>query len=219
VIYEAVAPDAPIQQGDIFRSIPRVDISLLQMTVLVKENDEEEARELAWTDALLNPGAADKSNGGCISGILPIHPVHAVVITQSCDALRAEAISLCEIAPMSQVMGNAIQPGSKKWVTTLTRQSTENLRWFYLPPAESIGFADKMAADFRLVISVQRTDLETLRSLRVGRLNFVAYEHFREKLAEFFRRYPVNAWYPLSKQELETYAKESGPVEPYDWQK
>jgi hypothetical protein len=218
VIYESVALDAPIQQGDIFKDIPRIDISLLRMTVVIREGEEEQARELNWMDALSDPAVADRSKGECISGILPIRPVQAIVITQSCDALRAEAISLCEVGLMSQVMG-AIQPGSKKWVTSLTKQSTENLRWFYLPPAKPIGLADRMAVDFRTVISVPRTDLEALSSLRVGRLNPIAYEHFREKLSEFFRRYPVNAWYPLNKEELETYSKESGPVEPYHWQK
>jgi hypothetical protein len=219
VIYEAVPPGAPIQQGDIFRNIPRVEISLAKMSVLVRRDEDTDVQEIAWHAALGNRFAVDQSDG-CIRAVLPIFPAHGIVITQNCDALRAEAISLCEIAPFKEVFGGAMEPGSRNWVKTLTRQGTEGLRWFYLPEDSSFGFPEKMGADFRTIMAIPRTDLEVLRSMRVGRLNNLAYEHFREKLAEFFRRYPVNAWYPLNKQELEQYVKDNGPVEPvYDWQK
>jgi hypothetical protein len=219
VIYELVPPEASIQQGDIFRNIPRVEISLPEMSILLKDAEQTDVHELAWNEALTNPAAVDESSGGCLRAVLPIFPVHAIVITQSCDALRAEAISLCEIAPLQQVFGGEMKPGSKHWVKTLTKQGTEALRWFYLPEDQSVGFTQKMGADFRTVISIPRTDLESLRTLRTGRLNPTAYEHFREKLAEFFRRYPVNTWYPLNKEELEQYIKDNGSVDPYAWQK
>lgn len=220
MIYEAVVPHAPIQQGDIFRNIPRVEISLARMSILVRRDEDTDVREVAWEAALRDDSAVDERSGGCVRAVLPIFPVHGIVITQNCDALRAEAISLCEIAPIQEVFGGAMKPGSRNWVKALTRQGTEALRWFYMPEEASIGFIQKMGADFRTIIAMPRTDLEALRSLRIARLNNLAYEHFREKLAEFFRRYPVNAWYPLNKEELEEYMKDNGPVEPiYDWQK
>lgn len=45
-----------------------------------------------------------------------------------------------------------------------------------------------------------------------------AYEHYREKIAEYFRRYPYDEWYPLSKEEFKVYNDEKGPVEPFPWQ-
>ena len=58
-----------------------------------------------------------------------------------------------------------------------------------------------------------------MRELRVGRLKDMANEHFREKLASFFRRYAYNAWYPLTKEEFEAYEKENPGTEPYNWQR
>ena len=66
-----------------------------------------------------------------------------------------------------------------------------------------------MAVDFRSVFSLDREDLTRFEAHRVGRLNPVATEHFREKLAEFFRRYPYDPWYPLSREEFEIYLKET----------
>ena len=65
-----------------------------------------------------------------------------------------------------------------------------------------------MAVDFLVTLRVPREDLEKLRSLRRGRLNAVADEHFRERIGEFFRRYPYDEWYALDEQEMSEYKKE-----------
>ena len=84
------------------------------------------------------------------------------------------------------------------------------------------GFDERKVVDFRSVLSVPRIDLENLRPHRLGRLNDVADEHFRESLAQFFRRYPVNGWYPLTSEEFDAYAAGiRDPNEkpaPYPWQ-
>lgn len=96
----------------------------------------------------------------------------------------------------------------------------ENLRYFYLPPDPAIGFGERMAADFRVIIRVPREDLLNLRHYRLGRLNNVAYEHFRESLAQYFRRYPYNEWYPLTREEVDEYSKGcEESIEKYEWQK
>jgi len=98
----------------------------------------------------------------------------------------------------------------------------QNLKWFYLPPDPTIGFMDRMAVDFLSTLRVSRGDLENARHLRRGRLNTVADEHFRERLAEFFRRYPYNEWYAFNKQEFEAYRtghpQEQELIVPYDYQ-
>jgi len=75
-----------------------------------------------------------------------------------------------------------------------------------------------MAVDFTVTLRVPRAELEELRSLRRGRLNPVADEHFRERIAEFFRRYPYDEWYPLNQEELEAYRREYPDTPPFPWQ-
>jgi hypothetical protein len=101
----------------------------------------------------------------------------------------------------------------------LTRQARINQKWFYLPPDAKVGFADKMGVDFRVTLRIPRTDLEQLRSFRTGRLNDVADEHFRERLAEFFRRYPYDEWYALDESEMSAYRNDYSDAEPFPWQR
>ena len=82
-----------------------------------------------------------------------------------------------------------------------------------------MGLPGKMAVDFPVTIRVPRQDLEALRHLRRGRLNPIADEHFREKISEFFRRYPYDEWYPLSASEFDEYTMEYPEARPFNWQK
>jgi hypothetical protein len=86
--------------------------------------------------------------------------------------------------------------------------SKKNLKWFYLPEDSELGFDKRMAVDFQVTLTVARQDLEAMRHLRKRRLNPEADEHFRERLAEFFRRYPVDEWYPLTAAEFSEYEKD-----------
>lgn len=211
MIYHSVAIDAPIRQGDIFRDIPRVDFSLAKVAFV----EENQAFESNWQDLLEN----QPTEG--ITAVVPVKPVTAIVVTQNCDALRGQYVSLCEVDKFLVATGKVGSPpgSAKKWKDLIVRHSKENLRWFYLPRDAEMGFPERMAVDFRLMIRVCRSDLEEMRSLRIARLNKVATEHFRETLAQFFRRYPYNEWYPLTREEFETYREASPePVEPYSWQ-
>ncbi len=102
----------------------------------------------------------------------------------------------------------------------ITKHSRLNLKWFYLPPEPKIGFNDKMAVDFQTVIPASRSYLEKNAStLRLGRLNEIASEHFREKIAEFYRRFAYDEWYSLDKKELAEYKKDKPePIPPFPWQ-
>lgn len=228
MIYQHVDDDTSIEQGDIFRDLPRIDMSLDAIAVLARDEESTniEARELSWTEAiedstiLKTMQTADQQQLRVLRAILPVCPVSAIVITQNCDAVRAEAISLCEIAPLRNVakhLANITSPA--RLAKELTRQGTDHVRWFYLPPDASTNFNERMAVDFRSVLRIARANLETFRNHRLGRLNKVAYEHFREKLAEFFRRYPYDPWYPLNKEEFAVYAAENDGVQPFDYQK
>lgn len=86
-------------------------------------------------------------------------------------------------------------------------------------PGETVGFAEKMAVDFRSAIRVPGDDLHSLRRLRRGRLNPEADEHFRERLSEFFRRYPYDEWYLLNAEEFGEYRKSYSDAVPREWQR
>lgn len=76
-----------------------------------------------------------------------------------------------------------------------------------------------MAVDFGEIVSIARCDIEdNLRELRKCRLNKVAYEHYRECIAQYYRRYPYDEWYPLNKEEFEAYRETKGDVAPFPHQ-
>ncbi len=208
MIYEYPDLAAPIRQGDIFVGLPRVEVSLRRITVIEEDGSETDCewREIA---------ALQKE----VTAIFPVRPVAAMVATQDCDAIHGRDITLCEIRPFREAERKAAQTSlPKAWKNILTQQARINQKWFYLPLDARIGFADKMAVDFTVTLRVARADLEALRDLRKGRLNALADEHFRERIAEFFRRYPYDEWYPLNAEELAAYMHEYPDIQPYPWQ-
>jgi len=208
VIYQDVAVSAPIRQGDVFFGLPRVEVSL-ERIVLLEESGE--TSECLWRDVA--------QSGREITVVLPVRPVFAIVATQDCDAARFDDITLCEIRGFREVYGSARDAKTPKaWKNIITQQARVNQKWFYLPPDPRIGFKDKMAVDFMVSLRVPRVELEAFRDLRRGRLNDVAYEHFRERIGEFFRRYAYDEWYPLDQNELKTYTDVYPDTEPFPWQ-
>lgn len=208
MIYEFPDTSAPIRQGDIFVGIPRMDISLNKV-IIADESGERLAR---WSEIV--------QRGISVNIIVPVRPVAAIVATQDCDTIRGRDITLCEIRIFTDVERKANQQTSTKgWKNILTQHSRLNQKWFYLPPDANVGFSEKMAVDFRVTLRVPREELEELRDLRKGRLNAIADEHFRERISEFFRRYPYDEWYPLSLEEFHEYKKEYSDTQPFPWQK
>lgn len=213
MIYEPVLLDMPIRQGDIFRSMPRLDFAPSQVAVV---DADETSRQANWLDLLQESGAAP-----AVAALVSVKPVNAVVITQDCDARRGEYLSLCQIDSFIDTMGGGNCPTvPKKWQSLIIKHSRAQLRWFYLPADPAMGFAERRAVDFRVVLRLPRIDLEEMKSLRVCRLNEIASEHFRESLAQFVRRYPYDEWYPLTKEEFLAYAeeKEDAFIRPFPYQ-
>jgi hypothetical protein len=212
MIYEAVGSGEPIQQGDIFRNIPRVDFSLSTLAIIDKD---DQTIETTWRDIItLNRDEP-------ISAILAVKPVTAIVITQNCDAARGQTLSLCQIEDYLDATNQTSPPKTPKaWQSLLMRMSRQNPRFFYLPTDARFGLDSRSAVDFRIVLPVPRLDLESMRELRIARLNQVACEHFREMLSNFFRRYAFNEWYPLTREEFNVYSDECGEQVPaFEWQK
>jgi hypothetical protein len=211
MIYQFPPPAAPIRQGDIFETMPRVDFSLAELSIVTERNEPE---AVTWD---IVRGSADP-----VTAVVGLRAVWAIVITQDCDTIRAPDITLCEIKPFRDVLRVPLPTTPKGWADLLRRQAVQNLKWFYLPSDPTVGFNDRMAVDFLATLRVAREDLEAARYLRRGRLNDVADEHFRERLAEFFRRYPYNEWYPFTREEFEAYRaghpQEADFIHPYDHQ-
>jgi hypothetical protein len=181
VIYEFPEADVPIRQGDIFIGVPRIEVSLRRIPVVGADGQQSVS---TWNEIA--------QAGEPVTALLAIQPVAAIVATQDCDTLHAPDVTLCEIGKFKEVERKAGQTVSaKSWKNILTQHARINQKWFYLPPDGRIGFTEKMAVNFMVALRVPGDELEELRSLRRGRLNNLADEHFRERIAEFFRRYPM----------------------------
>lgn len=208
MIYDFPDENAPIRQGDIFYPIPNTTIDLESIPVIGEDGFSVEVKK--WEDI----------SGSC-SAALPLNQGWAIVASQDCDISRAPGISFFIIKPLSTInpeeFRNKTTP--KKWMEWITKKGKEEGKWFYLPPDEKLGFDERMMAVFQNIIQVPRESLEKRKSLRKGRLNQTADEHFRESIAQFFRRYPYNEWYPLTKGEYDEYNNDKGGnIEPYPWQ-
>lgn len=207
MIYEFPDINEPIRQGDIFIGLPRIEISL-QEIVLVGEDD---FRKTTWKQIA--------NNKEPVQIIVSVRPVAAIVATQDCDAIRSRDITLCEIRNFRDVEGKSKDTNSaKSWKNIITQHARINQKWFYLPPDDRIGFDKKMAVDFLVTIRLPRRELEDTLELRKGRLNSTADEHFRERIGEFFKRYPYDEWYSLNEEELSVYMKEYPDTKPFIWQ-
>ncbi len=207
MIYEFPDQTASIRQGDIFIGLPRIDLSLERILLA----DEEGERVTKWEELANQSSPVDI--------IVSARSVASIVATQDCDASHSRDITLCEIRKFRDVERKSKDTKSaKSWKNLLTQHARLNQKWFYLPPSDQLGFSDKMAVDFLVTLRVPREDLENLLSLRRGRLNPIADEHFRERIGEFFRRYPYDEWYALDKKEMAEYKKEYPDAEPFDWQ-
>ena len=207
MIYEKPGEDEPIRQGDIFVGIPRADLSLENVPV-IRNHGMEDCR---WADL-----AASEEP---VEVIVRMRSVAAIVASQDCDAAHAPDITLCEIRDFPDVERKCRDTVSaKSWVAIITQHARVNQKWFYLPPDPSIGFRGRMGVDFLVTIRLSRTDLEALRHLRTSRLNPMAVQHFRERLSEFYRRYPVDEWYALTREELTEYQRDHPDAAPFPWQ-
>jgi hypothetical protein len=211
MIYESPEPGQPIRQGDIFKCVPRLTLRLDEFQVL----EDFGVRPAKWLEEVERGIPRDAR------AVVGFRAVNAIVITQDCDAFRSPSLALCEIDRFQEVETSSKDTTKPTaWMGKLTRQARINQKWYYLPPCDDLGFDGKMAVDFRKILLVDRDGLESMTpTCRLARLNHDAYLHFRERLSEFFRRYPYNEWYALDKEELEAYEKEHKvTVVRYPWQ-
>lgn len=193
--YEPLDPDQPIRQGDIFFPLPRPKISIDELQAISRDAGIEATK---WVDVQ----GRDE-----ILTLVELEKTWGIVATQDCDATRSDSISLFQIVPFEKVYGSRPSKPSA-WVSVLTERICKNARWIYLPKDDSMGINVEMAVNFDEVFQIERVDLERNIALRKGRLTNFAYEHYREAIAQYFRRYPYDEWYPFNKAQLEAYAND-----------
>lgn len=206
MIYDYPDNSEAIRQGDIFLGIPKIEVEFA--SGLPVPTADAEVETIPWEDIV--------KNGVSETVVLPVLPVPAIVASQDCDARWGDSITLFEIREFSEIEKGAATAKPAGMISIITKHSRWKLKWFYLPPDETIGFDKRMGVDFFSTMRVPRVDLEILIELRKARLKAVACEHFRERIAHFYRRYAYNEWYPLNKEEMEIYSKNL-PLKPSDW--
>ncbi len=214
-MYTTLGIDEPIRQGDIFRYLPKIEILLGESNLpLVTELQDTGSIPVDWLER-----AEFKEY---LSANIQVKPVFGIVISQDCDASRDYEITFAEIKPFSEFyvgFGETMKPKSR--VSIITTHAQENYKWYYLKKNSGWKFISSMCVDFRSIFHVPRDMLiGYIDPMRLGRLDdSVAYPHFRERVAEYFRRYPYNEWYPFNKDELDYYESDKKfKVDPrYSW--
>jgi len=211
MIYDYPSQDEPIKQGDIFLGVPKVEVEFSAGLPALSETNEPE--KIPWEDIV--------KSGATTPAVFSVLPVPAIVASQDCDSRWADTITLCEIREFSEIEKDTATAKLAGMIKIITRHARWKLKWFYLPTDETVGFDKRMGVDFFSTIRLPREDLEELIKLRKACLKPIACDHFRERIAHFYRRYAYNEWYPLNKEEMENYSKNL-PLKPsdwYDWQK
>lgn len=213
--YDLLESKCPIRQGDIFYPLPYIEeISLKGMQNLRRvDQTTMKSNALDW----------DNLQGeDTVVVAVPLGKTWGIVASQNCDASRIPYISLFRIEPFTNIDPKAADDSNIKWwVKLITKTSRLNASWFYLPKDERLGISNRMAINFHSVFQIPRLDLEANIKLRKGRLGKDAYEHYREAIAQYFRRYPYNDWYPMNKEEASHCVNERrcSNTELYPWQK
>ena len=104
MIYDPAEANSPIQQGDIFVHVPRVDLSF-QKLVLIDE-DGDQPKQSTWNE--LQPKET-------VAAVVPIVSVTGIVVTQNCDAARGHYICLAQVDTFLGATGKTAPTTAKKW--------------------------------------------------------------------------------------------------------
>ncbi|EKE21845.1 MAG: hypothetical protein ACD_7C00114G0005 [uncultured bacterium] len=210
-----------LEQGDIFNCLPFFNID----SNLIKTIDSADGKLFYKKLDIKNYEAS--LDGVLRNAVIDIHFKPAILITQNCDVLRSSYISFCEIRKFKDVDGSLDSITSEKRIVEfLTKKYAHQEKYFYLPAEDGV-FDDRMAVDFSRIYQIDRTLLEGMKNKRICSLNLVPLEHFRVKIANYFKRFAYNGWYLLNKAEFNVFKtdkeKECGAgelklINPYPWQ-
>jgi hypothetical protein len=211
LIYESVKEDDDIRQGDIFYPLPYTILSLNKMQTLLKTEEPRLVTESSNWNELKGRDSIIISTG--------VRKAWGIVATQDCDSPKSPFISLFQVESFEDVFKMEPPKTDKTWQSTITTKCRLKANMFYLPPDNAIGFNQRMAVNFHKIFQIQGEDLKENINLRKGRLNKIAYQHYRECIAQYFRRYPYDEWYPLNKNEYQAYLSDKKcAIKPFPYQ-
>lgn len=177
-----------IQQGDIFKDLPFTELSLDEMVIY---NDEEPQISIkSWEQVKDNPQVITS---------VKILKKTGIVITQDCDNLRNDFISLAlvtELTTLSEI--NRTPPRTDlKWTEYIKGlHKRYNYRIFYLPENIRYSIRERMCVDLDVIFQLPKDNLLARRTqLRKAKLGEESIMHFRDNLSKYFTRYANNEWY------------------------
>lgn len=196
MIYRSVSAHKEIRQGDIFHNLPFVRFDLEDLNVISKE---ESVEQKSWREITEERTPI----------IAELEKNFAIVITQDCDCLRNTYISLDIIRPLERNITSA-----KVWMKTIIKINQKEPSKMYLPPDSNFNIPQRMIIDFSTTFHLLRENINSNKDLRICRLNNEALEHFQEKLANYFRRYASDEYYPLNLEEMDEYENWRGETFP-----
>lgn len=215
--YEKIPSSELLEQGDIFEDLPFLNITEPVINEVIPEGSGIKYKEIKLKDYV---SGKKKKNI-----VIPAKIGPGILISQNCDSSRDEFVSFCAIRPYAQLEKNFSPNNENKQVKFLTKDYAHKAKYFYLPANLKNGFEDRMAVDFSSIHQIKTSLLQELIIKRKCRLSGLALDHFRVKLAHYFRRFAYNPWYVLNAKEFQTYidsitdSDEKALIEPYAWNK
>lgn len=193
-MYIKVNEEEQLAQGDLFMNYP---ILLSRLSEAIVCSDEGDLTDQNLTDLQYD----DKDE---LDVIVAVERSPVMVISQSCDALRASNLTVLRILPIT-----FISPCFKEKNPTNKVKELKQLRdaqgFFYLQEIDN--YLDKSIVSFDEMLNVRRQELLAMRRFRNYRLNQQALQHLQDKLARYFSRYGFDDSYMFRKEELEEYRK------------
>ena len=189
MIYEPVSLSDDLRQGDIFVGLP---FSYFDLDALFVYTDESNFGEVSWKDLTKED----------IQILADTEKVYGIILSQDCDCLREDYISLIVVSEWKKDYAK-----SKKWMEEIIKLNRSSPSKMYIPPDDNFKINKKMHIDFSQIFNLKRENLINIKNLRLCRLNGEAMDHFREKLSFYFHRYAFDEFYPLDKEQMNSYEK------------
>ncbi|MDD2681090.1 MAG: hypothetical protein PHE20_03255 [Patescibacteria group bacterium] len=220
--YKIPVTEDDLNQGDIFESIPFVQLDSKIVTQMVEtEND------LKTMDISSHVPDEDQKTDLVVASIM-WKP--GIVISQNCDATREEYISFCEIRRLEDTDKDYAQIAHKsveRKIEYLSKKEYQHqFKYFYLLQDQGVFDGNKMAVDFRRIYQVKKEIIDALKNKRIARLTDKSLDHFRSKLGNYFKRFAYDGWYVLNKGEYDIFYDnarkklndhELSFIKPYPW--
>lgn len=194
-MYSKVDQGEDLAQGDIFMDVPTLIPRFGEASVV---SEDEGPLPPCDTTAPEFDGQAE------FQVLARVSRSPVLLISQSCDAARANNLTIVRIMPIAIIDGGFGEKGLGNQVDTI-RKLRDAIGYFYLQEIDD--YLGKSVVLFDEMLPIRRQDLLSMRRKRAYRLNTTALMHLQDKLATYYSRYAVDDTYMFSAAELEEYRK------------